>query len=435
MATLIRGARVVGPHGVSKGDIRIENGRIAGIGRLRKAGGATVIHADGLVALPGFVDLHVHGGAGFEFCAGQYDPRRKRFDRSATAFRKLFPLLMKRFARTGVTRALLATFAAPIKTLEAALVRLADYAESDANGRDGARLEGAFLEAPFIKNAAYAGAQNPRNFLPPSLEVYERLRHAARGHIRYVNVVPEYGASAERLIRRLTRDDVLVGLGHSFCDADQVARCERLGLRVAVHFLNGPTGTSFKPFHGGNVLEAVLRSDAMYAEIIGDGRHVAPPYVMDVVRRKGTRRVVAVTDASFAAGMQGLTEFRLGGRAGKVHKSGQYLHTKRDPMTLFGSMLDMATAFSNLLSWFTKDMAGVWYRRHPARKLERALVETSRMCSTTPARLLGPGAGGRGTGVLARGKTADIVLADLRGSPGNWKLKVKQTFVEGRPVL
>jgi len=434
MGIVIRGARIVRPGEVAGGDLRIERGRIADMGRLRPRADDQVIDASGLYALPGLIDLHTHGGGGFDATIGSYDAKRKLFDNSAAAYRHSLPKLMRRLARRGVTRALLATFAVPPEELESALANVADYVESPMNGVEGTRLEGLFLEGTFIKRPENAGAQNPENFRRPERALFDRLNRAARGAIRYVNVVPEYGAPAERLIRYLAERGILVGLGHSSCPAERVHRCVDLGLRVAVHFLNGPTGLLFKPFRGGNVKEAVLRNRRLYAEIIADGWHVAPAYVMDVIRRKGHKRVVAVTDAMFAAGARGVREFTAGGVEGEVHIDGHYMHTKHDPQTLFGSLLDMRAAFGNLLSWLTADMEGVWYERHDALALDTALIRVARMCSTNAAALLGQDKRRGGTGRLQVGKRADIVLASLKGEPGCWRIEVARTFVEGRRV-
>ena len=436
MTTIIRGARVVGPRDVHKADIQIEGGRITRIGRAGRAAGATVIDASGLYALPGFVDIHTHGGGGFDATVGTYNPSAKTFDNAPAQYRKALPKLMKRFARHGVTRALLATFAAPLSDLETALSQIADYIESPANGTDGSLLSGLFIEGTFLKCANHAGAQNSANFCKPSAKTFDRLNRAARGTIRYVNVVPEYGQAALGLTRRLTEQGVLVGCGHSNCDAERVERAADAGLRVAVHFLNGPTGQLYKPFKGGNVQEAFLRNNSLYTELIADGWHVAPAYIMDVIRRKGYKRVVAVTDTMFGADIHGLRSFTSGGIAGAVHSSGQYVHTKRDPFTLFGSLLNMATAFGNLVTWLTADMAGVWYARHPVVDLETALVRAVQMCSTNPAALLGMDKNSAdGIGRLKEGRCADIVLADLAHKPTGYKLGVKHTFVQGRRVV
>jgi len=457
MDYLIRGARIVGSREVSEGDILIQAGRIVEMGKVRRPAGSngsavaplSEIEGAGLYALPGFVDIHVHGGLGLDLTAGRFDLKRKTFDSSTQAYRERFPKVMKHFARQGVTRVLLATVAAPMEDLERSLARLADYIEDGGNGREGARLEGALIEGTFIKLRERAGAQNPANFRAPDKRIFDRLNRAARGHVAYVNVVPEFGKPALELTRYLTERGVLVGAGHTECGADDVLRFARAGARVAIHFLNGPVGSSFKPFHGGNVVEAVLRSRDIYAELICDGWHIAPAYVRDVIERKGIGRVIFVTDAGFAAGMKGIGSFSLGGLEGEVHDGGRYVRLKGSAQTLFGSVLTLSQAFGNVVSWLTREMDGVWHGRHRALKLDDALVAAALGCATNPAHVTGmdaPGgaegarAGGRApfardVGSLEPGKCADLVLARLTGKAGDWRIRVKHTFVQGRKVL
>lgn len=434
MNCLLRGARIVGARNISSGDIRLEGGRIAATGALTRRRGEKTIDARGLYALPGLIDMHTHGGADFNAVMGRYDAATGAFDASPAAFRRSLPRLMQHFARAGTTRVILATGGAPLATLKRACGRLADYLEGPRNGRDGARLEGIFIEGTFIKNPALAGSQNPDTFLRPSVRTFEAMQRAARGHIRYVNVTPEHGRAAERLIRHLAARQVLVGMGHTSCGADQVRRCAGLGLRVALHFLNGPTGSSFKPFHGGNVVEAVLSHRDLYVELICDGWHVNPRYILDVAARKGLDRIVAVTDATFVSRKTRAKKFELGGITGRVHPSGEYLQVSGTADTLFGSTLTLDRAFGNLLSWLTGDLPGVWTGARRPMALERALVQVAQTCATTPARLLrldGP----RGAGRLRRGACADVILAALKGTPGRYRFEVKQTFVGGRAIF
>ncbi len=441
MDYVIRRVRIVGRHEVSEGDLLIENGRIAATGKVGRAPGAKAISGAGLYALPGFVDIHVHGGTGFDFACGQFDAKEKRFDASPSAYAEGFPRLMEHFARNGVTRAMLATPAAPVQDLERVLSHLADYIADPSNGRHGARLEGALIEGTFIKKPSQAGAQNPENFRQPDRRLFERLNRAARGHISYVNVVPEFGKAAEDLTRHLAELGVLVGAGHTACEADEVLRAARNGLRVAIHFLNGPTGSSFKPFHDGNVVEAVLRSRDIYAELICDGWHVAPAYVRDVIERKGIGRIILVTDAMFPTGARGIRSFAFTGNEGQFDPTGQYLQLKGSEQTLFGSVLTMSRAFSNLLSWLTQDMDGVWHARHRAWKLAEAIHAVSRACATNAAHVTGmdrPAGSAplaRDLGTIEPGRCADLVLAGLKGRPGDWQMQVKHTFVEGHEVL
>lgn len=442
MRYLVSGVEIVGPDGVTRGDILIDDGRIVriGPGAGDNAARATLVKAGGLVALPGFIDIHTHGGMGFDLTEGMYNSNDGSFDNSAETYERAIPMLMARFARTGVTRSFLATHASPLSRLRNALSQLADYVIDTRNGVDGARLDGGFIEGTFVKNPSMAGAQNFRHFRPPQVRIFESLNVAARGCIRYVNLVPEFGEPSERLTRYLTELGVLVGAGHTSCPADQAARCIAAGMKIVVHFLNGPTGQSSKPFNGGNMVEATLKSD-IYAELICDGWHIAPAYVRDVMARKGFDRIVMVTDSMFAAGAPQIESFSMSGKIGIVHPSREYMYVKKSPNTLFGSVLDMSTAFGNVLSWLTRDMEGVWQPMHRGMALNEALPLAARCAATNAARVLGwdsnvPGGnGGVGTGSLEKGKCADITIGRITGKSGKYRFTPRHVFVAGRKIV
>lgn len=431
MNYVIRGAQVVTLKKIVKADMLLREGKIAKIGKIASAQDAEVVNAAGLLALPGFVDLHTHGGCMFDTTEGMYDPAKGAFDNSEASFKRGIPLVMRSFGRHGVTRTLLAMVATSDANMAWCLSQLADYVECPINGIEGAKLEGINIEGTFLMRPERAGGQNPKNFRAPAPRMFDRFQRAARGHIRYVDLAPEYGKAAEDFARYLTKQGVLVGAGHSACAADQVKRCRKAGLKIAVHLMNGAIGTSFKPFQGGNTLEAFLRTPELYAELICDGYHVAPPYVVDAIARKGLDRIVLVTDALFLNDAGGVKEFTVGGRQGEVAGNGQYLQIKGDQQTLFGSLLHMDRAFANVLNWLTVGMDGVW-AKHKAMPVADALVGISRAASTNPAMLIGLG---RKTGSLAVGKCADVILAKLTGKPGKFKLDVKGTFVGGVKVV
>jgi N-acetylglucosamine-6-phosphate deacetylase len=428
MDLLIRNGTVVAPRGVRKADLLVRDGVIAAVGRVRAPKGASVVDAAGLHVMPAFVDIHTHGGLLFDFTGGEYDVAKGEFVPSDAAFQRGIPRVLKSFARHGVGRALLATVAAPEEVLERSMARAADYIESAANGIEGTRLEGVNLEGTFLMRPERAGAQNPQNFRKPDPAIIDRLLRAGRGNLRYVNLVPEYGKAAEDLTRYMTRRGILVGAGHSACDAEVAARCRKAGLRVCVHFLNGALGTSYKPFGGGNMVEAVLADRGWYAELICDGWHVARPYALDSIARKGFDRIVLVTDAMFLTDAGGVTEFTVGGRQGEVHSSGQFLQVKGDSQTLFGSLLHMDRAVENVLNWTTRGGEGVWTSHKPL-PVAQALLGVARAAAANPAELLG-----LNCGALAPGKSGDIVLARLSGKPGALKFRVQATYVAGNKV-
>lgn len=428
MDLIIRNGTVVSTRSVRKADVLVRDGQIAEVGRVRGGKNVPVVDAAGLLVMPASVDIHTHGGMLFDLTGGEYDVAKGEFVASDEGFRRGIPRVLKSFARHGVGRALLATVAAPEEILERSLAHVADYVESAANGVEGTRLEGANLEGTFLMRPERAGAQNPQNFRKPDRAIVDRLQRAARGTMRYVNLVPDYGKPSEDLTRYMTRQGILVGAGHSACDAEVAARCRKAGLRVCVHFLNGALGTSFKPFGGGNMVEAVLRDPEWYAELICDGWHVAPAYVMDTIARKGLDRIVLVTDAMFLTDAKGVTEFTVGGRQGEVHSSGQFLQVKGDSQTLFGSLLHMDRAMANVLNWTTAGGEGIW-ATHKAMRLEEALTGLARASAANPAMLLGLNCGD-----IAPGKSADITLARLSGKAGAYKYQVKATYVAGRKV-
>jgi N-acetylglucosamine-6-phosphate deacetylase len=441
---LIKNVQIVKPLRLLQGDLGLENGVITYIGEpVRPPAGCRVIDAAGLYAVPGFIDIHTHGACLFDLTQGLYDPGSCTFDDSDEAYATGIERTMQAMAVEGSTFVLLATVASPIDKLTHALRSAARYIGSDDNGHRGACLGGVLLEGTFIRHPDFAGAQNPEHFLTPSVETFERLNDAAHGNIAYVNCVPEYGEEARLLMEHLTHRRVLIGAGHTDASAEQYAEAVKWGLRVAIHFTNGPTGSTFKPFGGGGVLQAVLGSRKVYAEIIADGYHVSPSYVLDILWRKGTDRVIAITDSMFVTGADEVDQFELAGVRGQRSENGRYLAVAGKRRTLFGSVLTMRVAFANFVSWLTQPMRGIWRDVHDPLELDEAILAASHFCSVNPARAmeifdppnqkLGQDIS-RCTGGIQVGKRADVLLLRVQGEPGQYDCQVVNTFVGGRLV-
>jgi len=441
---LIKNAHIVKPLRVLKGDLGIESGVITYIGEpVEPLPGCRVIDATDLYAVPGFIDIHTHGASLFDLTQGLYDPWTRTFDDSDEAYAKGIDRTMQVMAAEGTTRVLLATVASPVEKLKHALRCAGRYIRSEANGRRGALLDGVLLEGTFIRYPEFAGAQNPEYFLPPSVEVFEGLNDAAQGSIGYVNVVPEYGEAARPLMESLSRRGVLIGAGHTDASAEQFAAAVQGGRKVAIHFTNGPTGSTFKPFGGGGVLQAVLGSRKVYAELIADGYHVSPSYVLDIVWRKGLDRIIAITDSMFVAGEDAIEEFEIAGIRGRLSEDGRYIEVAGKRRTLFGSVLSMRLAFANFLSWLTTPMRGIWKDVHDPLDLDEAILAASHFCSVNPARcmeIFDPANQKLGqdismcAGGIQIGKRADVALIRVDGGPGQYDVRVENTFVRGRLV-
>ena len=411
-------------------DLFIRQGKIS----FKKQGegvSESVIDLKGSYILPGFIEFHTHGAGLFEFTAGKYDPKTKSFRSSPEIYQDELPRYVRLRTSTGVTNLYLATFAAPVKQLRFCFEQLKKYMESGRNGQDGCVIKGGLLEGSFF-SPEMCGAQNPAYALLPDIKKFEEINKS--GVIKLVNIVPDYGEKACRLIRTLTNKGIAVGAGHTKATADQFKAAINSGLRYAIHFLNGPTGGSYKPFNNGGAVEGILRDDRIYVELIADGFHVNPAYLRDVIERKRADKVIIITDAVFVSQARGVAQFQIGGITARLSDDKKYIYVVgKKPVTLCGSVLTMDTAFGNILSILTRDMEGVWYRAHKAMNFEQALLATARMCATNACDMLKMSkAEDPGTGSIEDGKWADLLVADIKGKPGNYRLSVRKVFVRGR---
>jgi len=387
-----------------------------------------IINAEGKYIFPGFFDIHFHGCNLFDFTLGKYNPETRSFDDSKEAFSEGIHMLAQEKAKQGVTSLFLGTFAAPIKNLQACLKYLKKFIESKANGLQGAFLHGAFLEGTFI-SPDFLGAQSPSYVFKPDIKIFNQINESDT--IKLANIVSEYREDSINLIKHLAKNNIVVGTGHTRANCSQIEKAVRAGLKYFVHFMNGPTNTSYKPFKGGGAAEAVLKNDEIYAELILDGYHVSSAYIRDTISRKTDTRIIAVTDSMFLTGKNKIKEFEIFGVKGTVSDNRDYLAVKGKEDTLFGSVLTTDKAFSNLLSWLTREMEGIWIRRHPALDLEKALVSMAKIFSANSCNMLGLDS----KGVIEKNKQADLTIGSILGEQGDYIFKVEHTLVNGRIVF
>jgi N-acetylglucosamine-6-phosphate deacetylase len=427
------------PAGIIKTDVEIEQGRITAIGVRAKDPHAVQVAAKGKYILPGFIDIHANGIAGFDLTNGVFDASTGTFRRNEEVYASGLETALTAFAQHGTTLVGLTILEAPRKRLLEILRRIAGYREKNTSPHND-MIFGVYLEGVFMKEKGFRGAHNPKYFCTPSLAFFKELQRAAKGSIRIVNVVPEWGKPALTLIEYLSSRGIVCAVGHSGATGTQYRAAIDKGSTLAIHVMNGPSSSSSKPFHGGGVLEVVLQSEDVFAEIIADGYHVDKSYVMDIVRRKGIERCVVVTDSMFVSTMKGIREFAMGGMRGKVSNNGTYLHLVDRGSALFGSVLTMDQAFQNVMNWFMTPLPGVWNLRHEACAFEEAMLKASHLCSASPAKALGvyepsqrhPGHNlSHGCGDLAVGKRADLVVADIQHQHNAVALTVEVTIVNG----
>ncbi len=368
---LLTGGRVVTPEGVlSPGWIRVAGNLIDAVG----PGAATpplppglpVTDLRGHWVLPGFVDMHVHGGGGASFPAGPADDARR-----AAEFHR----------GHGSTTIVASLVTAPLADLEARAATLAALAGQDV-------IAGIHLEGPFLSTAR-CGAQDPRHMLAPDLAVFERLHMAAAGHLRVITIAPELPGAAG-LIKAAAWAGVTAAVGHTDATADIASAAVDAGATHATHVFNG-----MRPLHHREPGPAgvLLDRDEVTCEVIADGVHLHDIVIRLAARAAGPGRLVLITDAMAAAGMPD-GSYRLGSMRVDVAGGVARLAGGGEPGT------------AGAIAGSTATMADV-VRHAVAAGLPVTAVAAA--ASTTPARVLGLG---DRTGALRAGLDADLVVCD-----------------------
>jgi N-acetylglucosamine-6-phosphate deacetylase len=301
------------------------------------------------------LDIHVHGAAGHDAMEG-----------TAQAFESIGRFL----ATKGVGHFLATTVTAPVERTLQALEGIADAI--DAGKKDDTALAaqpvGIHLEGPFLSHAK-RGVHPAAELQPPSVELFQRFQQAARGHIRLMTIAPEIPGALE-LIAYATQSGTRVSIGHSDATAEVTRAAIAAGTTSATHTFNAMRRLDHRePGIAGVVLDA----EALYAELLCDGIHVAPEFVRLWLRCKEEERAILVTDGISATGMPD-ANYMLGELEVTV-RDGRCLLTSdlaKGVKTLAGSVLTMDRAVANL-------------RRFTGATLATAV----RLASCNPARMLG----------------------------------------------
>lgn len=330
--------------------------------------------------LPGFIDIHVHGGNGEDFM----DSSKKVLD-TITSFH----------ASQGTTSMLATTMTAPRESIEHVLDEVHAYRQQDM---PYAQLLGVHLEGPFL-SPKWPGAQNPEHIVLPNLEWVRSWAAQYPDLIRQLTLAPEQEGALE-LIAWLSQQGITPALGHTDATYEEVQLAVGAGLRHAVHTFNAMTPLHHrKPGAAG----AVLSDDRIEAEVIADGIHVHPAAVALLAKLKREHNLILITDAMSAAGLHD-GNYTLGDLP-VVVKDG--VARLEDGVTLAGSTLTMIRGFRFLI-----EEAGM------------SLVEVSLAASLNPARSIGMA---DRIGSLEQGKQADI----LRLSP---ELALEEVWIHGRQL-
>lgn len=323
---------------------------------------------DGTV-VPGFVDMHVHGGGGASYTDGDGIGGAADFH-----------------LRHGTTTTLASLVTASPQDLLAGVRALA---EATRHGT----VAGIHLEGPWLSRAR-CGAHDPAHLRAPDPAEIDAVLAAGDGAIRMVTLAPELPGSDDA-IRRFRDAGVVVAVGHTDATYEQAEHAIALGATVGTHLFNAMRPLQHR--EPGPAL-ALLRHTDVTVELIADGVHVHPAVVDAVLAAAGPDRVAVVTDAIAAAG-RGDGAFRLGAVAVDVVSG---VARVRGTSTIAGSTATMDRLFRNVNAGAGLTAAALTTSESPARAL--GLERVGRLCTGYDANLVVLDADLRVTAVMAAGR-------------------------------
>lgn len=305
--------------------------------------------------IPGFVDIHAHGGGGYYFSASNPDQISK---------------VIETHRKCGTTSMLASLVSEPIENLLAQIKTLQPFINQGT-------IKGIHLEGPYLAHS-HCGVHNPELLRKPTINELKKLIDASSGNIRMITIAPEL-EGAISAIEYLVDQKITVALGHSGADAVTTRTAIAAGATIITHFNNGMP----KLDTGENISSASLADPTIALELILDNVHVNEDSVQRVLNA-APNRIIAITDAMSAAGAQDGT-YSIGNLEVRV-KSGVARLTSNN--ALAGSTLTMDRAFLNLVNNF-----GV------------SITDASYACSTLPTDRIGL----KDVGSIEVGKRADFV--------------------------
>jgi N-acetylglucosamine-6-phosphate deacetylase len=354
---------------MDQGWVLVENDLINRIGQGVPPEGHERVDAEGLYLAPGFIDLHVHGGRGWDFLNATPD-----------AF-----LTAAEFHLSGGTTSICPTAATATYDAFDSFLDVWEIAKS----RSKARLLPVHLEGPHLAPSK-AGAQDSKMMSPPGAEQREWILSRARS-ISQMTIAPEL-PGALHLIDAMTRAGIIMSAGHTEASDEDMRAAVAVGLKKVTHLFNAMSTASKRGlFRQAGTLEFALSDENIFCELVADGFHVTPTLIKLAYRAKGAERIALVSDCLAGAGLPEGTKFQLGSVRCKV---GPGYCMLEDESALSGSLARMI------------DLVRIMTQQGEVR-----LFDAVRMASLTPATIL---AIDERFGSIQSDKAADLVLFDDR---------------------
>lgn len=351
---------------IERGSLVVHGKRIAAVGTKDEVdipSGMQIFDYDGMMLTPGFIDLLVHGGAGYGFA-----------DRGREAVETISSFFFKH----GTTGMLAALYSKSEKEMVDDITRIVNFITSSPKSN----IWGIHLEGPFI-NPNLHGAMKVESLWKANLDGWKRLYEVSQGYVRLMTIAPEL-PGVDEIMRAAASKDVVLSIGHSEATYQEVLTAIDNGAAHVTHMFN-----AMRPFHHrepGVVLGALLQNE-LKIELIADGIHIHPDVMKLLFKTKGEGGILLITDAIRACGMPD-GEYTFMEQTIKVSQNKAYLADG----TLAGSTLTMEKAVQNMVQL-----------------VEVPITKAVRMASLNGAKVLGLE---HHKGILAVGKDADLVVLD-----------------------
>jgi N-acetylglucosamine-6-phosphate deacetylase len=356
-----------------------------------------IIDANSCYAIPGLVDIHLHGCDGVDFCDGKIESIKK---------------ILAYEAKNGITTVVPATMTLAEDELVRIMKAAAEFRREQSRDYDNrcnsnqsrrdvavtAWLHGINMEGPFV-SAKKCGAQNTKYLRKPDIDMFNRLYEASEECIRLCDIAPEEDTPSMDFIKEVS-GKCRVSIAHTDCDYDTAKRAFDSGACHVTHLFN-----AMAPLHHRNPgpIAAASENESVIAELICDGIHVAAPMIRTAFILFGRERIALISDSMMATGLDD-GEYELGKQPVSVRGN----EARLSDDTIAGSV----TNLMGCLKYAVKQ-AGI--------SLEDAVYSAT----VTPSKAAGCY---DFTGSITPGKYADLVLLDKE------TLDVKMAIARGSRI-
>lgn len=382
-------SKIITPYRlIDNGTVAYEDGKIIYVGISdTEIPGCTIIDAKGNYVSPGFIDIHTHGGGGYDFMDG-----------TCNAFLGAAEM----HAQHGTTSILPTTLTS---TLEDLKQTFAGFHEAKSKNENGAQLLGIHLEGPYLA-LSQCGGQDSRYIRNPKKDEYEKILGWS-DDIRRWSIAPELDGALE-LGQTLRDNGILPSIAHTDAEYEKVQEAFENGFTHVTHLYSAMSGVHRKnAYRYLGVIESAYLIDDMTVEIIADGHHLPVELIQLIYKIKGPNHIALVTDSLRGAGMP------EGESISGSLKNGQKIIVEGG----VAKLLDRS-AFAGSVATTDRLVRTV------VKKAGIPIIDAVKMMTITPAQIIGVD---KTKGSIVKGKDADIVIFDD-------DININMTIVGGKVV-